>query len=612
MGDVTQRTSLFRTCFSAGAITALSSAVCIAFSAPMLTRPILPGLALSVLAPFAVGFSICLFFGLLIRLFAKSLPYGPALLLPAVMLGAAPWWFIANAAEAERQWLVLPVLVILVVAVLFLPVPTRRGDTASFVLAVFMIVLPSDLEWNPHSHNGSVPTILFGLDGAPWETMEQMMAEGELPHISRIVRNGTEGRFEVPHPLYCGRLWAMAFSGYPAIENGVLFMPDEASDLKKDLIFDSVAELGHAVRVSGFPLNAISGHESLEYVHCQFGEFEDFGSESVNYLIYFNEFLDRLDREDLLTRFTFAMGFSALANSSANHCWSNMIHIANILLGRDQHRGYWQRREGILQNLILDRMRRELVREDPVLAAFNLVLPFQYLEDERTDANCAWAHGDGPHLHPEIPCEYFYFIMEMDRSIGRILESLDADGMNIGLISVHGTRMIPPDAFDLDRFNLSKISQENLPDLRLGFSRFYRNGNAIYWYYPENLDNQQLLEAKAIWEKVQIEAHPPAQLFTSISIHPEKHLMIMELTDLGSGSIPYVVQVSGARVVLEKTVENYKWGYSEKGRMILSGPKLTKGNGSVDMTIFDVAPTLRALMKLPPDENMSGRNLLAD
>lgn len=64
--------------------------------------------------------------------------------------------------------------------------------------------------------------IFVGFDGADWRVMEPMMARGELPTFSRIVREGTSGPLESIHDSNSAVIWASIYTGMAPERHGVL------------------------------------------------------------------------------------------------------------------------------------------------------------------------------------------------------------------------------------------------------------------------------------------------------------------------------------------------------------------------------------------------------
>ncbi|HET9208966.1 MAG TPA: alkaline phosphatase family protein [Thermoanaerobaculia bacterium] len=64
--------------------------------------------------------------------------------------------------------------------------------------------------------------IFVGFDGADWRVARPMMARGELPTFSRIVRQGTSGPLESIHDSNSAVIWASIYTGMTPGRHGVL------------------------------------------------------------------------------------------------------------------------------------------------------------------------------------------------------------------------------------------------------------------------------------------------------------------------------------------------------------------------------------------------------
>ncbi len=612
MVDVTQRTSLFRTCISAGAITALASAVCIAFSAPMLTRPIVPGLALNVLAPFAVGFFICFLLSLLLWQFTKSFQYGQALLLPVIMLSAAPWWFIAHAAEAERQWVVLPVLVILVVGVLFLPKLTGRGGKIVVSIASLVILLPSDRKWDPATNDTLVPTLVIGLDDAPWQVVDELIRRGELPNLKKILDRGIVSKFRSPILLEDWSLCQSAFSGYSSYVDESLFSIRQERFPDEDNLFESVSSIGADVGVGGFPILLKSNDRLTNFTPYRNGDYLEEWSTEINYLIYLDGFHWNLGLEDLLTREGGYWALSSLANSSAKHFWQNLRQGMKLLPdGGDSGRDPW-RKNIVTDNIWMDGLTNFVHRHDPLLAAVNLAPSGGFTMREQS---CLFLHEDGKHLDEEISCSLIHYLRLVDETVGNLTAGVSDPDVNLILISVRGTQLVKESDTYFGPYVMEKIEESHMPELEGRFvGNFQRIGDfMVFQFY--GLAEERIWKAKMkAWERVQIQSDPPTPWFASIHFEENSNALIFELSEVGKGIAPFVVQVDTDEIVVgpAERYGTHREVLSNEGRVVFCGPAIQKPMRLSDRSILDIAPTIRAMMKLNVDQGMVGRNLLMD
>lgn len=65
--------------------------------------------------------------------------------------------------------------------------------------------------------------LLIGLDAANWGSMEELMAAGDLPNLSRLVRSGAAGSLATFVPTASPALWTTMATGYPPDRHGISF-----------------------------------------------------------------------------------------------------------------------------------------------------------------------------------------------------------------------------------------------------------------------------------------------------------------------------------------------------------------------------------------------------
>lgn len=73
--------------------------------------------------------------------------------------------------------------------------------------------------------------ILFiGLDAADWELLSAKVASGTLPHLARLIEEGTSGPLRSLYPLFSPSLWATMATGKRAHEHGItgFTLPDDS------------------------------------------------------------------------------------------------------------------------------------------------------------------------------------------------------------------------------------------------------------------------------------------------------------------------------------------------------------------------------------------------
>ncbi len=64
---------------------------------------------------------------------------------------------------------------------------------------------------------------LIGLDAANWDSMDELMASGDLPHLARLVRRGVAGPLATYVPTASPALWTTIATGHSPDKHGIAF-----------------------------------------------------------------------------------------------------------------------------------------------------------------------------------------------------------------------------------------------------------------------------------------------------------------------------------------------------------------------------------------------------
>ena len=68
---------------------------------------------------------------------------------------------------------------------------------------------------------GLVRVIYVGIDGADWEIVDELVAEGRLPVLARLLDEGSRADLESFHPMLSPLLWTTALTGQPPEVHGI-------------------------------------------------------------------------------------------------------------------------------------------------------------------------------------------------------------------------------------------------------------------------------------------------------------------------------------------------------------------------------------------------------
>lgn len=68
----------------------------------------------------------------------------------------------------------------------------------------------------------SPPLLFIGLDGADWQLLDDYIAQGAMPNLARLVREGTSGTLETEHPPLSPLLWTTMMTGVSPLDHHIL------------------------------------------------------------------------------------------------------------------------------------------------------------------------------------------------------------------------------------------------------------------------------------------------------------------------------------------------------------------------------------------------------
>lgn len=66
------------------------------------------------------------------------------------------------------------------------------------------------------------PVLFLGLDGADWQLLDEFIANGTMPNLTRIVTTGSSGVLETEHPPLSPLIWTTMMTGRGPLEHGIL------------------------------------------------------------------------------------------------------------------------------------------------------------------------------------------------------------------------------------------------------------------------------------------------------------------------------------------------------------------------------------------------------
>lgn len=94
--------------------------------------------------------------------------------------------------------------------------------------------------------------VLLGIDGATWDLMDPLMEAGEMPNLSRLVREGTRGILESELPAFSPIVWTTIASGQPQEVHRVSGATETARHVGCVRIWDILRRQGYTTGTFGY------------------------------------------------------------------------------------------------------------------------------------------------------------------------------------------------------------------------------------------------------------------------------------------------------------------------------------------------------------------------
>jgi predicted AlkP superfamily phosphohydrolase/phosphomutase len=114
----------------------------------------------------------------------------------------------------------------------------------------FIIILLIAVAWSfvaPSFFKDRTRVILIGIDGATWKIADKMMDRGELPNISRMVREGVSGPLESIDPCISPAVWTSISTGFLPESHGITNFNGTLDRVKKKGFWEILSENGKKV-----------------------------------------------------------------------------------------------------------------------------------------------------------------------------------------------------------------------------------------------------------------------------------------------------------------------------------------------------------------------------
>lgn len=95
-----------------------------------------------------------------------------------------------------------------------------------------------------HGAGAAPRVVLIGLDGASWNVIDPMVAEGRLPHIAALIERGIHAELATVEPVISPVVWSSVATGRAPEAHGVGNFFDDSRDVRVPTVFERLAAQG--------------------------------------------------------------------------------------------------------------------------------------------------------------------------------------------------------------------------------------------------------------------------------------------------------------------------------------------------------------------------------
>lgn len=432
--------------------------------------------------------------------------------------------------------------------------------------------------------------IILGFDGANWERIDPLIDKGKLPNFRVLKEHAAWGRVDTTY-LGSPEIWTAIFTGKDREKYGDPFFGIDRARLKAKRIWEIAAERGRRIGVL-HPLLTWPPFETDGFI---IPDIFAMGPETCpsQYECFQKLYLSRHGGRLWQQAYYFLKSF--LLTGGPDVALSALRFLISSML-RPHFLNTFRRRLEVVTRMDF-RLFSKLYREyQPQISAF-------HLHALDTVSHKFWQYQDQPGPYGQV-IDDFYTLA--DRFLGHVMELLD-DDTGLVVLADHGFKRIDDERnkFELDVSSLRKLWGVG-QDVRA-----VRIGNAYVANLGPGIDDDMAFQMKDKLAKTVFQ--DGSELFVNVhkidnNIHFRLTRRILESADPCSEEISFggqkpmrFGQLFRQKAFVDTGTHAAGRGiFAAYGRPFRSGVQLEKVN------IFDITPTILALLGLPVAVDMDG------
>ncbi len=445
--------------------------------------------------------------------------------------------------------------------------------------------------------------IIIGLDGATWDIIDPLMAEGKLPNLQKLSNNGIRSPLESIEPMRSPSLWTSICTGVSVESHGITGFLSTKADLKSQRIWEICAEHGLRVGLYSWLLSWPPAYYCDFVIPSWMAKTPETYPSRYACLqeIYLEQ--DRAGGEVQILRSLF-------------QCACNGARLRSI---EQMFRFYWKDWFGLTEE---ERLAQKAFADVRIRTDMFLDLLRRYSPDVTTftlygtdKLGHRFWHYMSPEAFPDfenLPNRFANVIpdyyQKADQALGRILDSLPPS-THILVLSDHGMKAdsaLPRQFF----LNIPELLQAMKIKNRIYHSTVSRR----FIFDCSNMRPKDVLQLATTLQtihfasskepvfQVETDDNQHIQLRTNFSLswHPDSPILKKQKIILDGKTYPT------SRFFFSRT---FSGCHDLQGILILSGPAFQKEGRLTNPTLLDIAPTVLYLLGFPISQEMEGKIL---
>ena len=438
--------------------------------------------------------------------------------------------------------------------------------------------------------------MLLGVDGAAWEVINPLIAEGKLPHFQQLIESGASGRLRSVLPMYSPLIWTSIVTGKTKEKHGITgfleqrakkggIIPNSRLNRKCLTLWNILSNESIVVGVIGpwvtWPAEKVNGFLLTDRIYFEKLPDTTFPGEFKVYCQNLNEQLMKKPFDPLLTNLLDRLEPDPVNLRSP--VLSNIIQETKYLM-----QDYLKNKAGLILNSFFDPEFYYIYLRAPDVTSHFF---WKYYQPDDTVLK-----EEVERYNSILPSVY----MHVDTLIGQQLEKVSEDTTVI-LVSDHG---MGPKSYTTDiTFNhIDDLWQQIGIQENLQATELKRFQIILSFHTQKTKKDAELSLNKVV-------SGPKKQPLFKFHDSGKPDVLILELSD--------IYNLDGRTEIFHKdknigklddyvTLREISGDHNLYGTLIMKGPDIKSGHRLKDYSVLDITPTILALLDLPVPRDMDG------